>query len=329
MSKIWPGLSIDSKYIYQGGWTNWNEYYLDGGRITTTKQSADLLMIFTGILFVFMEAGLCSLATFVLFLPSKWSCRQNSSKAGPSNRDALWHQKRTVLRNSGTFWDVASHYLSLWLNHGWSKRSVVLQTLPTIASAFTLSLAFLIALPFLTTFFMLHEDGNEVLIKSSNCGLFGPSENDPEKIAHNEMSSRWHTAIQYVDSCYETDADSGLCDNLFVNRTLGWKMSEAECPFDDSVCFFKGESPAMRMETAKLDSHYDLGLNAPSGDRIKFQRNATCSPIDLSSSRSANRNRTDLDLVPEYDPIMVAYLGKNQDYNWTYWSSYYSRAPIP
>jgi hypothetical protein len=329
MSKIWPGLSIDSKYIHQGGWTNRNEYYLDGGRITTTKQTADLLMIFIGILFVFMEAGLCSLVTFALFSQHRWSLRRgNALNPKRKRRDALWHQKRTILRNSKTFWEVATSYLSLSFTYGWSKHGVLLRTLPAILSAFVLSMVFLIALPFLTTFVMLHEEGNQVLITSPDCGIWGPDEYVSGKFA-TEQATRWNTAVQYVDSCYETNADSGLCDNLFVNRTLGWKMEEVGCPFD-SICIQHKEHPAVRLETEQVDSHYHLGLNAPPHDRIQFRRNVMCSPINLDPPRTVDMTGEDLGL--EWlgnETLMVAKLGNHENNNWTFYASHKQRTPIP
>lgn len=47
------------------------------------------------------------------------------------------------------------------------------------------------------------------------------------------------------------------------------------------VCFPSEDQTAqpIRIQTAPLDSHYDLGINAPPGERLKFQYRATCAPL--------------------------------------------------
>lgn len=316
MSDVWPGLSLDSKYIHRGGWTNWNENLFDGGRITTSKQAADLLMVFIGIFLVLMEAGLCSLITFGIFL---WHRRD---KVGRRSRDALWHQGQTVLRNSGDFMSIAGKYIALWQAYGWKKPQVALRVAPVVVLGVLTSGVFLLALPFLTTFVMLNEDGNEVLIKSKQCGLWEIETDKVTARRTTESSIRWTTAMQYVDSCYEASGDSGLCDNFLYKRKLEWDKSSVTCPFDDSACL-GDDLPARKIMTKVLDTHWDLGLNAPPKDRVQFRRSATCSPIDLSG---------DLAEILEGDDgseTMYLYLGAEGDDVQTFWSNLEKQTAMP
>lgn len=313
MSNIWPGLSLDSRYIHKGGWTNWNEHLFDGGRITTSKQAADLLMVFIGIFFVLMEAGLCSLVTFALFLYHR------RDKAKHRSRDALWHQTQTVLRNSGDFLSIGGKYLTLWRTYGWK---VILRAMPTVIFALITSGVFLVALPFITTFVMLHEEGNEVLIKSSECGLWNVDKLDDTVSGggkSTEASIRWNTAMQYVDSCYEGSEDSGLCDNFLIKRKLQRvSPTKEKCPFDESICFNHDEKPALNLATEELDSHWDLGLNAPLGDRVKFRRHTTCAPLWI-------QDRSEF-----IDGMMYVALGNtSEESDDTFWASQTNQNAIP
>lgn len=328
MSERWPAFSLNSTYIYTGSWTNWNDEYANGGRITTTKKAADLIMIFTGILFVFMESGLCSLVAFALFWyhGRRQPLAPSDDTADPALasvlgnrtrklRDSVWHQRQTVLRNSEDFLSIAGRSISIWLAYRRLKPRLTSRVLRTALLAFVTSCLFLVALPFLTAFVMLHEEGNEVLIRSDGCGLYdtpkGSNATDHE-LRTEDVTSRWHTAIQYVDACYAIDTPSELCDNYFVKRKLKSNQDPVECPFEKAVCLGEKDKPGVRIRTADLDSHTDLGLNAEPGDRIQFNREAKCVPIDLSKPRSSEDSGwMDARLGRIHDQYDVTFSGYN------------------
>lgn len=309
MSIFFSGVNIDHELIHTGGWTNWNDGYLNGGRITLTKTHSELIMIFAGILLVFIEAGVCSLVAFSLFL---YHARANPSSPEGRKADALWHQRQTALRNSGDFRAIMGTYTSLWLAYGWKKPIVALQTLPTTLVALLFTGLFLVALPFLTAFFLLDEQGNEMLLRSPNCKTYNstyqiskPGRSDVE------LSSQWTTAAQYVDSCYTNSYASDHCDNFLVQRRLEWNSTEAECPFDRTICL---GNATVQMKTKLLDSHKDLGLNAPRDGRVGFRRITTCSPVDVQA-------RTNITKGALGDEVTYVYFGSFQGRNVTYFTS--------
>ncbi|KAF7562399.1 hypothetical protein G7046_g1746 [Stylonectria norvegica] len=274
---------VRPEYIKRGGWTNWD----DGGKITVTKSAADLLMIFIGIFFVFMEAGLWSLIAFALF---SWRRSRNSTKVGnpplkkSKDRNALWHQQQAVLRNAGDDRTVGITYISLWLSYGWRSLGVVLRTWPVVLMALGSFAVFLIALPFITAYLMLDGQGNEVLIESPLCGWWQTSFEDDVVVASTELTNRTREAVQYADNCYESSAPSDLCDNFLAKRKLTWTgWHNTECPFAQGVCLGDKHFPAFQMETMLLDSHQDFGMNSPKSGRFSLQKTTTCAPLDVEA----------------------------------------------
>lgn len=326
MAARWLAFSINSTYVHRGAWTNWNDDYANGGRLTTSKEAADLLMIFAGILFVFMESGLCSLVTFALFwyhgrqrpsTPSIITMDAESVLApniGTKHLcDAVWHQRQTALRNSGDFFSIVRRYTSIWHAYRTHKPRLSSRVLRTAFFALLAAGTFLVALPFLTTFVLLHERGNEVIIHSDRCGLYDtPKEpNKTESVIRTaDVTHRWYMAMQYADACYAVTTPSELCDNYFVKRKLATNKNNVPCPFEEEVCLAMTDQPAVRVTTRELDSHKDLGLNAEHSDRIKFDRNVTCAPIDLTG-RFAHWD--------DDEGLMAIRLGPVVGYNGTFW----------
>ncbi|KAF7549126.1 hypothetical protein G7Z17_g6619 [Cylindrodendrum hubeiense] len=287
MSNPNPDFYVNPDYIHKGGWTNWNGDVTTGGKITFSKNGAELLMIFIGIFFVFMEAGLWSLISFGLFL---WRRSRNLELAGnpPTttslDRDALWHQQQATLRNGGDDRAVGITYISLWLNYGWNNLDVIRRTWPTIFMALTSFGIFLIALPFIAAYLMLDNQGVEVLIHSPLCGWWEASFENDLVIASTDVANRTREAIQYADTCYESDSPSELCDNFLVKRNLEWTgWHNTECPFGNGTCLGDEKFPAFQMETMLLDSHEHFGMNSPKQGRFAIQRTTTCAPLDVKA----------------------------------------------
>ncbi|CAM1507698.1 Fc.00g045460.m01.CDS01 [Cosmosporella sp. VM-42] len=287
MSNTNADFSVKSEYIHRGGWTNWNGDFTTGGEITVTKSAADLLNIFIGIFFVFMESGLWSLICFALFLYRRWL---NLETVGdpPTDRvrgrDAIWHQKQAILRNAGDDFSVGLSYFELWCAYGWSKSAVIWRTWPTILAALLSFTSFLVALPFVISYLLLDSQGNEVLIQSPNCGWWEASFQNDKAVASREVTNRTREAVQYADNCYESDEPSDLCDNFLMKRKLKWtRWHNTACPFGEGICLGDNTFPAFQMETMLLDSHEDFGMNAPKNDRFALQKTTTCVPLDVQT----------------------------------------------
>jgi len=142
---------------------------------------------------------------------------------------------------------------------------------------------------------------NSVLVESTSgkCGLwvFNGTSHQQQQLAYNTKVLRdTISARAYARSCYAADlgTPNTIPCTFFIKPSLGYsaRSLERSCPFGPAgtvanmdLPFAGGECDTLSnsgsyfMFTDMLDSHFDLGINAPPGDRIQLQRNTTCSPL--------------------------------------------------
>ncbi|KAG4428969.1 hypothetical protein IFR05_015551 [Cadophora sp. M221] len=272
---------VQPEYVHRRGWTNWNGNAITGGKITMTKDTAELLNIFIGIFLVFAQAGLWDLIKFWCFILNR-RLRKGTTSAP---RDLIFHQQQTVLRSRGSPVSLAIAYGKMWKTYGWSEWKIIRRTWPLIGAA-TLSFGiFLVGVPFITAWILLDNQGVEVLIRSPNCGFWTAvfTDTESDNAAMTILTNQSWEAVSYVDSCYNSDAPSTLCDKFLPQRRLPtFEWSATPCPFDVDVCLHTNDVPAFKMQTEMLDSHKDFGINAPHSDRIQIQRTTICSPLNVT-----------------------------------------------
>ncbi|KAL0257341.1 hypothetical protein SLS55_008152 [Diplodia seriata] len=91
----------------------------------------------------------------------------------------------------------------------------------------------------------------------------------------------------YAQDCYLNVSDLGSC-NAFIQPQLPVQIDRnASCPFQDGIC--ESEYGNMAFDTY-LDSHVDLGLNAPAHERVRFRRVSSCAPVKMDGHRSMFRS---------------------------------------
>ncbi|KAH7140185.1 hypothetical protein B0J13DRAFT_596510 [Dactylonectria estremocensis] len=312
---------VKPEYVLKGGWTNWDGDAATGGQITLGKNLADLMAIFIGIFVVFVEGGLWTVLTIALF---DFNRRRRRKRRGiiqpdgttslpPNDMDGLYHQQQTILRNSDGAISIASAYFKLWSAWGVRDRLVLRRTLPLILLALLSFGFFLVAVPFIAAYNLLENMGDDVLIKSPNCGFWTASIIESEATAYNALKNRSWEAVTYVDSCYEGTAESALCDQFLPRRQLPVaKWKNVGCPFDESICLSKGKYPAFELKTEVLDSHKDFGINAPKEDRVTFQRITTCAPLAVEDFSKVH------DGYFEGEKLLSVYYGRTSFSSMTY-----------
>ncbi|KAL5319167.1 hypothetical protein ACEPPN_012216 [Leptodophora sp. 'Broadleaf-Isolate-01'] len=276
-------LYVPPEYVYTRGWTNYNGNAASGGQITMAKDTAELLNIFIGIFLVFAEAGLWVLITFWCFRFNNGPRRGTTGAASP--RNGLFHQRQAVLRNGGSSLSIGMAYGQMSRAWGWRNMKVMARTWPLIIAATFSFIFFLVAVPFIIARPLLDSQGDEVLIRSPNCGFWkaGFAFTDVDTTTSSILTNQSWEAVSYVDNCYENDAPSTLCDGFLPQRRLPtFEWSVAPCPFDVDICLHTNKFPAFKMQTEVLDSHKDFGINAPPHDRIKLQRTTVCSPLNVT-----------------------------------------------
>ena len=78
---------------------------------------------------------------------------------------------------------------------------------------------------------------------------------------------------------------------LFPQTRIGYEVDKsAACPWSGRCIL--GEQSAFSMQTPVLDSHEALGINAKPEDRITYQKNITCSVVDVRDLQT-RRNDTE------------------------------------
>jgi hypothetical protein len=309
---------VKPEHVHIGEWINWNDDDWGGGRITMAKDTAELFNIFLGIFIIFVQAGLWVLVTFVCF-----QCNRQRRKGTASShcRDGLFHQQQTILRNGVSPISMATAYFQMWSVWGWRNAEVIKRTWPLILAAAVSFAFFVVALPFITALAMLDNQGDEILIRSPNCGFWEAPFDSYKDIGSTDLVNGSWIGAAYVDSCYNSDAPSVLCDRFLPQRRLRtFEWSNTACPFDEDLCLARDSSAAaFTLQTDVLDSHKDFGINAPPDDRIKLQRTTTCAPLDVS--RFSNITPGEL----RGEAIAGVYFGPRPPYKYTFGVSNYKQ----
>jgi len=268
-------MSVNPDYVYNGLWVNWDGGRVSGGRITMGQGTGNILNIFTGIFISFIEGAFWAVVAYAIYQS------QTSRRLKWSPPDALHLQKQVILRNSSSDISTSFSMFSLWWN--WkshkirpSGRTAVIAIIAVVHFLF-----FVLALPLIYSSFINAND-DEVLIRSPYCGFWTDSDTLEQVATSALMTNRTWEAVSYVDQCYYTNAASSLCDDSLVSRQISWRPDwSAGCPFASDICW-GGDYYGFSMETDLIDSHKDLGINAPPEDRLFLQRKASCAPLNLT-----------------------------------------------
>jgi len=110
----------------------------------------------------------------------------------------------------------------------------------------------------------------------------------------------------------------------FPVPSISWTSeANATCPFQSGMCQY-GDTAAFEITSKMIDSHFDLGINAPPSMRVQIGKKTTCAPVRTAPEGTApffemkNASNSiygrDNDIVVEYfyGPILGAS-------NETYW----------
>ncbi|KAK5634200.1 hypothetical protein RRF57_009914 [Xylaria bambusicola] len=253
--------------IYVGIWTNWSRGRVLGSTLTISRRDADLLIAFTAFFIAFVTTRVWRILCFVF--------HRFHSTADP--QDAIYHQRQTIFRNSSS--PESGIQMLLWLlwanrhSKGWLRPlpaaivAIICISLFTVAGGFSSQISTAV--------------GNEVLIRTSNCG-FTQSYSDVTDPKYYYLLSKQATAINsaanYAQQCYSNE-NTGLldCGRFSMQQVPKSVNTQARCPFKDHMC--RSNSTNLRIDSGYLDSHNIFGLNAPPDERILFRNVLHCAPL--------------------------------------------------
>ncbi|KAI0438894.1 hypothetical protein F4803DRAFT_554594 [Xylaria telfairii] len=122
--------------------------------------------------------------------------------------------------------------------------------------------------------------GDEVIIKSANCGYRNRTLSPLQTPAANVYyGDRMTNAASYATQCYLNETNTGIseCNQLTTSRIVGKIDTRAACPFNNTIC--REKSTNLRIDSGFLNSHIHFGVNAPPDQRIALRNVFHCAPL--------------------------------------------------
>lgn len=262
-------MSTDSLTVYTGPWINWSKGLVLGSTITLSSRNGAVLTAFIATFIAIVSALLWKILCFGL--------HQSRVSQGP--KDGLYHQQQNVFRNSGTPGGAAwSFMLQSW---HWSgrARNTLLRSLPWVL----FSTAYVVVFTVLSIFGsseVVKAAGQDRLLRGSQCGYWS---SDGSRAGESSFQAKvlgdTQKAATYARNCYRGSGDSLGC-NTYARPEIKYEGKAADCPFQDGLCW---KNHTYQLDTGLIDSHYDLGINTPEDERLKYRRVTTCSVLEDSS----------------------------------------------
>ncbi|CEF78782.1 unnamed protein product [Fusarium graminearum] len=276
---------IMSFEIYTGSWTDWSRGRVLGATLTLSSRDSSLLLAFI--------AAFVTVVAIRLWLIIAFTAHQLAAAGG--KHDGLYYQRQVILRN------VKSAPAAAWLflQQAWHWRGIAgssfSRTLPLALFCIIYSVGFAI----LAVFSSQISDSASAyrLLRSPSCGFQIPSEEYQKATFDNQR------AALYSKECY-SNTSSPVC-NMLPTRELEWASSSVDCPFGGKVCL---DTPAFKMESRMIDTHYDLGLNNPPKNRLKYKRETICSPLNTGDGFTQYINGSEADSLGWQDNVLIRYL---------------------
>jgi hypothetical protein len=288
------GAGSDDQYpIHTGTWINWSRGRMMGATLTLSRRDGDLLIAFTALFIAFVTTRTWRIFCFAL----------HRIYSAPGSQEGVYHQHQAILRNSTSPESAAYLLLKLF----WSNRLSTNRFRPLSAAvvAILCIVTFTIAGGFSSQ--ISTAVGSEVLLKATNCGFLRSVSIFGTKyltgMAH--ASQRIDDAANYAQQCYSDIKTGNLNCGRLIKKTLPMNIDlQAPCPFDDSICL--STSGNIRLDTGYVDSHEDLGLNAPDDQRFRWRNILQCAPLVTAGYTRENNTPSGNDTSYHYGSMTTS-----------------------
>ncbi|KIW73509.1 hypothetical protein PV04_01622 [Phialophora macrospora] len=300
--------------IYTGPWVDWSRGTVIGSTITLSARSSSVLTAFLALFVTIVGSCLWKILSFLI----------HQCSASTDAQDGIYHQHQLVFRNTGSPFEATKSFAEIAWYWRKSGRRPWARSLPLTLFALVFLLAFGAAS--ILTSLVTRAAAAQRLIVSDDCGYwsFDPSATLEQRTLAMQYKDLNDTlvAAEYARQCYDQDTslNNKLRCGMYSARSITWTSEDAVCPFDPSIC---AVPQALKMDTGLIDSHVDLGVNAPHSDRVGFRKVTTCSPLSVKDNFVSVITSTGNDgLGVEGDRIRKyhygAYIGAAVDTNTTY-----------
>ena len=275
--------TVQENTIHIGCWTDWSHGSIAGATLTLTKRHGGLLIAFIALFVTFTGSRFWTIGSFIAHMIL--------SREAP--QDGIYHQRQAVLRNA------SSSSSGLWklLRISWAWRrhrnaSLFRRIFPSLLLSFVTLSAFAVAGIFSSR--VATSTGGEVLISNLNCGRLDPGLLQPDSLdAINAYEvHRMQFSSNYALLCYGSTSSAEDCPT-FPRRSLSLNITRNNaCPFPDQGRICRNASDTIRLDSGFINSHSDLGINAPPENRFLYRSVTECAPLrNEGYTRRANTTR--------------------------------------
>lgn len=258
--------------VYTGFWIDWSRGLVSGSTLTIATEFSGSLTAFLAIFISASGSALWRIMSYAL----------HQIRATPDCQDGLHHQHQVILRNT------SSPNLAAWqfMKVAWTWRKIYSKSL--LRSGILFALAVISPIFFIAASVfspkLIRISGNERLLKFKAGHKCGRSIADDQR--QDYLDATYLRADTYVKNCYRKTAEvpqNSLC-TFFPARQIGildsLPSNNVSCPFKPELCSSGNETVnSIQMDSGQIDSHKDLGINAPIDARIIYRRLTTCSPL--------------------------------------------------
>ena len=311
---------MSSNTTHVGIWVDYSKGPLLGSTLTLPSRGGFLL---TAAIAMFVQLTGTHFWGIV-----KFALHQIRSDQRP--HDALFYQQQAVLRNSSS----ADTWLQLAkISVAWHSKSLRRSVLLMLISA--VHLVGFIAAGIFSSNVVITNPG--VLVRGSSCGLWPFHLNLTEEVQVNfteqvDFTNDYLTnailSARDVKSCItpnttKLETPEHECD--VSTGKVKWHVDKAApCPFETDMCV----TGALKLDSGRLDSDTDFGINAPVQSRVTYQKVLTCAPIKTNgfvsnwTAGSSNSNDPGAGyLYFYYGPSQPYSYGVITGYGYTSWIS--------
>jgi hypothetical protein len=129
--------------------------------------------------------------------------------------------------------------------------------------------------------------GSEVLLFSPECGYIDNSYTDVSSGLIPYYVQLAVASANYAQQCYQLNVTAQDCSTFSKQNLPYHKSTGVACPYNGIICV--KNRGAIQFDTGQLNSHIDLGINAPPQDCFTYRAVVTCSPLKTQGYSSLQR----------------------------------------
>ncbi|KAL9112017.1 MAG: hypothetical protein Q9227_003637 [Pyrenula ochraceoflavens] len=150
--------------------------------------------------------------------------------------------------------------------------------------------------------------GDEVLVTGNRCGVIAgwnfPNLEDYYKDYVPYSNEIAIASAAYAQQCYVVEDEPGnqQCFGYVKSQLPMTVLLNASCPFPGRRAICLRETSNVHIDTGIIDSHRDLGVNAPPSDRVGIRFTHQCAPLKTKgyTQQKKSSKTTGVDNILEY-----------------------------